>query len=74
METEISQSLLFSFCFSDVFRPRMFDEEKRFYQDERSKFQTLLNSLGWSEEGLLKEVGFLFYVRRRTHQQRMHFF
>ena len=39
----------------------MFDDEEKFYRDEKTKFVALLNSLGWSEEHLLhrgeKSVG-----------------
>lgn len=35
----------------------MFDDDLRFYQEEKLKFNELLNKLGWTEENLSKEVG-----------------
>lgn len=33
------------------------DDDIRFYQEEKSKFDELLNKFGWTQENLLKEVG-----------------
>lgn len=33
-----------------------FEDEEKFYLDEKTKFVALLNSLGWSEDNLLNQV------------------
>ena len=35
----------------------MTDDESKFYQEEKLKFNELLNKLGWTEENLLEKVG-----------------
>jgi hypothetical protein len=40
----------------------MTDDEIRFYEQEKFKFDELLNKFGWTEDYLLKEVcGFSFF-------------
>ena len=34
----------------------MFDDEEKFYQNEKKKFSDLLNSFDWNEENLLDEL------------------
>jgi hypothetical protein len=38
----------------------MIDDKISFYNQEKLKFDELLNKLGWTEDYLLKEVCFLF--------------
>jgi hypothetical protein len=43
----------------------MTDDEIRFYEQEKYKFNELLNKFGWTEDYLLKEVcGVFFFLKR----------
>jgi len=50
----------------------MSDNEKKFYQQEKMKFNQLLNRLGWTEENLLEQEPFLQCPFDRHHRFPQH--
>jgi len=53
----------------------MIDNEILFYKREKSRFDELLNELGWTEDSLLKEVCFrykIFEIKTTDNSSKKH--